>query len=133
MSVTLPSIPLQKVLDFARKEIVSMAPSAACLAGLQPSSDRLAPRLGSVGVLALGLIWLGTLGASSPPVALGGFLVAVALRFGFLFASFMPRGVVSRLVARFGVERGHSIYGRALDLLLFAQRMALVALTCASR
>jgi protein-S-isoprenylcysteine O-methyltransferase Ste14 len=132
MSATLPSIVLQKVLDFLRKEILPMAPSAARLVGFQLHSERPAERWGSVGVFALGLIWLGTLGSSSIPAALGCFLIAIALRFGFLFASFRPRGVASRLIVRFGVERGHVIYGMALDLLSFAQRLALIALSCAT-
>jgi protein-S-isoprenylcysteine O-methyltransferase Ste14 len=55
-------------------------------------------------------------------------LLAMSFRFGFLFASFRPKGLAPRLAARFGVEQGHVIYGIALELLLFAQRVSFVAL-----
>jgi protein-S-isoprenylcysteine O-methyltransferase Ste14 len=83
-------------------------------------------------VLGLGLLWLCAPGLNSSAPAIACFVAALALRFGFLFASFTPRGVAGRRCARFGVERGHTIYSMALDLTLFAQRASFIALVCAT-
>jgi protein-S-isoprenylcysteine O-methyltransferase Ste14 len=96
------------------------------------SSDDPSRGLGSVGVLALWLLWLCAPALNSSAFASACFLAAAALRFGFLFASFTPRGIARWLSARIGVERGHEIYAIALDSLLFAQRASFIALVCAT-
>ena len=125
---------LHRLYDLAlmsRRFLARNGPTAARLAGLQLHARR-ARKLGSAVVLALGVL----LALSSPGtdwrVAVLCFVLAVALRFGFLFASFIPRGIAARLELRFGMEYGHVIYGLLLDFLLFVQRLSFVALTCAT-
>jgi protein-S-isoprenylcysteine O-methyltransferase Ste14 len=131
MFAPLRSVRSQK-LALVHRELEQNAPIVAYLAGLPLPAAGAAPRLGTLGVLALGLLGLLSLPWDSSGAALACFLIAALLRFGFLFASFAPRGVAPRLVARFGVEKGHRLYAMALDLLLFAQRASFVALAYAT-
>jgi len=131
MFATVLSLRLPK-LALVHRELTLTGTIALRLAGLQLQSEQLAYRLGSAGVLALGLLWLVFAGWDSSGAASACCLAAIALRFAFLFVSFEPRGVAARLVARFGVERGHATYALALDLLLFAQRVSFIALACAT-
>lgn len=99
--------------------------------GLQLNAEQPIITLGSVGVVTLGLLWL-----SAGPVSIAAaalcFVLALGLRFGFLFASFSRRGIAERLVARFGAERGHAVYALSLDALLFIERVWFVALALAT-
>src|SRR5262245_58511931 len=131
MFLTFHSVRLPK-LGLVHRELAQHAPTAARVAGLQLNAEQPARLLGSAGILALGLSWLIVPDALSSAAAIACFLVAVSLRFGFLFASFARRGIASRLAARFGVEQGHAVYGMTLDLLLFAQRVCFIALACAT-
>lgn len=132
MFATLSLVRLQNLALVARKVLAENAPIAARVCGLHLKLDQPARGLASLGVFALGLLWLATPGSISSPAAIGCFLAAVGLRFGFLFTSFVPNGVAPRLAARFGAERGHPIYAAALDLLMFTQRVSFVALVCAT-
>jgi protein-S-isoprenylcysteine O-methyltransferase Ste14 len=112
----------------ARKVLAEQAPIVLRLLGLKLASDRV-----SLGAAALQLTVLSLLGLYAPEsnssgAAIACFLAALALRFGFTFASFTPTGVAPRLVARLGVERGHAVYATVLDLLLFAQRASFIVL-----
>ena len=131
MFATHLSVRLQKLAPVPR-ELARDVPLALRLAGLQLDSVQPAHRIGSAGLLTLGALWLGTLGWDSSGAAIACFLAAATLRFGFLFASFAPRGIAARLVARQGVEKGYATFGMALDLLLFLQRLSFVALACAT-
>jgi protein-S-isoprenylcysteine O-methyltransferase Ste14 len=131
MFATLPPVRLQKLALVGLKGVAESVPIAARVAGLQLSADPVRT-WGSVGVLALGALWLCSLGSIPNWAAIACFLVAFSLRFAFLFASFTPRGIAPRLQTRFGLERGHMIYGLALDLLLFTQRVSFVVLACAT-
>ena len=132
MFATLSLVRLQKLSVVTRKVLAENAPILARLAGMQLKLDQPLRGVGSLGVIAIGLLWLCDPGASSSGAAVGGFVLALALRFGFLFASFTRDGIAQRLTARFGAERGHAIYAAALDLVLFAQRVSFVALVCAT-
>jgi protein-S-isoprenylcysteine O-methyltransferase Ste14 len=132
MFATLSSVRLQKLAFVAQEVLATNAPIALRLSGLHLKSEQPAHALGSVGVLALAVLWLCAPGLNSGGAAIVCFALALALRFGFLFASFTPRGIASRLRARFGVERGHATYAMALDGLLFVQRASFVALVCAT-
>lgn len=129
MFATLRSVRLHKLAGVHR-ELAQNVPVVACLVGLPLRAAQ--TRLGALGVLAAGLLSLLSLPWDSSGAALACFLTAVALRFGFLFASFTRHGVASRLVARLGVEKAHTVHATALDVLLFAQRSSLVALACAT-
>jgi protein-S-isoprenylcysteine O-methyltransferase Ste14 len=129
MFATLSLIRLQKLACVARKVLAENAPIALRLAGLGLRPEQPARGLGSAALLTLGLLWLSAPGLSSSG-AVACFLLACALRFGFLFGSFVPRGISARLATRFGVERGHANYALALDLVLFAQRASFIALVC---
>jgi protein-S-isoprenylcysteine O-methyltransferase Ste14 len=131
MSATLSLVRLQKLALVAREGLERNFPIALRLAGVHLKAEQPLRGLVSLGVLMLGLLWVCDPGSSSG-VAVACFVAALALRFGFLFASFTPRGVASRLSARFGVERGHAAYSMALDLLLFAQRASFIALVVAT-
>jgi protein-S-isoprenylcysteine O-methyltransferase Ste14 len=131
MFATLPPVRLQKLALVGLKGVAESIPTAARVAGLQLNADPL--RLwGSVGVLALGALWLCSVGSISGVAAIACALVALSLRFAFLFASFTPHGIASRLQTRFGAERGYAIYRLLLDLLLFTQRVSFVVLACAT-
>jgi protein-S-isoprenylcysteine O-methyltransferase Ste14 len=132
MFATLSSVRLQKLAFVAREVLERNAPIALRLSGLHLKAEQPARGLGSLGVLALGLLWVCDPGLSSGGSALACFLAAATLRFGFLFASFVPRGIAARLTARLGVERGHAVYSMALDLLLFLQRASFIALVFAT-
>jgi protein-S-isoprenylcysteine O-methyltransferase Ste14 len=131
MFLTFHSVRLPK-LALVPRELAQHAPMAARLAGLQLNAEQPARVLGSAAVLAVGLLWVIVPEPMSSAAAVLCFLAAIALRFGFLFASFTRRGIASRLVARLGLENGHAVYGMALDLLLFAQRVSFIALACAT-
>jgi protein-S-isoprenylcysteine O-methyltransferase Ste14 len=132
MFATLSSVRLQKLPFVARKVLAQNGPIAMRLAGWHLNAEQPARGLGSVGLLAMTLLWLCAPGLNSSGLAIACFGAAVALRFGFLFASFRPRGIAARLSARLGVERGHATFAVALDLLLFAQRASFIALVCAT-
>jgi len=132
MFATLSSVRLQKLALALQNVLAENAPIAVRLAGLRLKLDQPALGLGSVGVFALGMLWLCDPGSVSSAAALTCFLAAAALRFGFLFASFEKNGLAQRLTARFGVERGHTLYATMLDLVLFAQRMSFIALVWAT-
>lgn len=131
MLATHLSVRLQKLAPVPR-ELARDVPLVLRLAGLQLDAEQPALRVGSAGVLALGALWLVSAEWDSSGAAIACFLAAATLRFGFLFASFAPRGLAARLVARQGAERGYVTFRRALDLLLFIQRMSFVALACAT-
>lgn len=131
MLATHLSVRLQKLAPVPR-ELARDVPLALRLAGLQLDAEQPALRFGSAGVLTLGALWLVSAEWDSSGAAITCFLAAATLRFGFLFASFAPRGLAARLVARQGAERGYVTFRRALDLLLFVQRMSFVALGCAT-
>jgi protein-S-isoprenylcysteine O-methyltransferase Ste14 len=105
---------------------------AARLTGLQLQPQQPVRALASFAVVTSGLLWLWVPERASSGSAVACFVAALSLRFGFLFASFVPAGVAARLEARFGQERGHATYADLLDLLLFAQRVSFVALVCAT-
>lgn len=132
MFPTLSLVRLQKLACVARKVLAENAPIALRLAGLDLQPEQPTRGLASAALLALGLLWACAPGLSSSGAAIACFSVAIVLRFGFLFTSFVPRGVASRLAARFGVERGHASYALGLDILLFVQRASFVALVCAT-
>jgi protein-S-isoprenylcysteine O-methyltransferase Ste14 len=130
MLATLSLIRLQKLALVAREVVSQNAPIAARLLGLQLKSHQPLRGLASVAVVSLGLLWLQAPGLLSTGSAMACFLAALALRFGFLFASFIPTGIASRLKARLGVAQGFMTYATALDLLVFVQRLSFVALVC---
>jgi len=132
MFATLSLVRLQKLAFVAREVLERNVPIALRLSGLNLKAEQPVRGLASLGVLALGLLWVCDPGSNSSGGAIACFAAALALRFGFLFASFRPRGLASRLSARFGVERGHATYSMALDFLLFAQRTSFIALVCAT-
>jgi protein-S-isoprenylcysteine O-methyltransferase Ste14 len=132
MSATLSLVRLQKLALVARELLERNFPVALRLAGVCLVPHQPLRGLVSSGVLTLGLLWVCDSGSNSSGVAIACFVAALALRFGFLFASFTPRGVASRLSARLGVERGHAAYSMALDFLLFAQRASFIALVVAT-
>jgi protein-S-isoprenylcysteine O-methyltransferase Ste14 len=98
--------------------------------GLQLQSRQRA--LASLAIFSCGVLWLCLPERATLGSAVGCFAAALTLRFGFLFASFVPAGVAARLQAHFGPERGQTMYAAVLDLLLFAQRLSFVALVCAA-
>jgi protein-S-isoprenylcysteine O-methyltransferase Ste14 len=104
------------------------APVVARLAGLQLQPQQPVRALASFAIFTSGLLWLCVPEGPSTGAAVAGFVAALTLRFGFLFASFVPAGVAARFQAHFGRERGHETYAAVLDLLLFAQRVSFVAL-----
>lgn len=132
MFATLALVRLQKLALVTRKVLAENAPIALRVSGLQLELDKPARGLGTLSVGILGLLWLCDPGSSTSTAAIGCFVAALALRSGFMFTSFVPRGIAQRLTARFGVERGHALYATALDLLLFAQRASFIALACAT-
>jgi protein-S-isoprenylcysteine O-methyltransferase Ste14 len=132
MSATLSLVRLQKLALIAREVLERNFPIALRLAGVHLKADQPLRGLVSSGVLTLGLLWVCDSGSNSSGVAIACFVAALALRFGFLFASFTARGVASRLSARLGVERGHAAYSMALDFSLFAQRASFIALAVAT-
>jgi protein-S-isoprenylcysteine O-methyltransferase Ste14 len=109
-----------------------MAPVAARLSGLQLKREQPVRALASFTIFISGLLWLCVPERASTGSAVACFVAALALRFGFLFASFVPAGIAARFQAHFGKERGHVMYAAVLDLLLFAQRMSFVALVFAT-
>lgn len=129
MFATLSFVRLQKLALVARKVLAENAPIAARVSGLDLKTELRA--LGSVGVLAAGVLAFHA-GSSSAGAAIACFVAALGLRFGFLFASFRPRGIADRLSERFGMERGHALYAGALDALLFLQRASFVSLVCST-
>jgi protein-S-isoprenylcysteine O-methyltransferase Ste14 len=110
----------------------TLAPVAARLAGLQLQPEQRVRALVSFSIFTSGLLWLCVSEWASTGAAITCFVAALTLRFGFLFASFVPAGIAARLRARFGQERGHGVYASLLDLLLFAERVSFVALVCAT-
>lgn len=132
MFASLSSVRLQKLTFVAQEVLARNIPIAVRLSGLHLKADQPARGLGSVAVLTLVLLWLCAPGLNSTGSAIACFTLALALRFGFLFASFTPRGIAARLRARLGIERGHTAYSMALDLSLFAQRASFLALVCAT-
>jgi hypothetical protein len=132
MFATLSLVRFQKMACVARKVLAENAPIALRLAGVDLKPEQPVRGLASAGLLALGLLWLCAPGLNSSGAAIACYLVAVALRFGFLFGSFVARGIAPRLARRFGVERGHATFATALDLVLFAQRASFIALVCAT-
>lgn len=132
MFATLALVRLQKLALVARDVLERNAPIALRLCGLHLKSDQPARGLASAAVLTLGLLWVSDPGSSSGGAAIAFFIAAAALRFGFLFASFTPRGIASRLTARLGVERGHAAYTMAQDLVLLAYRASFIAMVCAT-
>jgi protein-S-isoprenylcysteine O-methyltransferase Ste14 len=132
MSATLSLVRLQKLALVAREVLERNFPIALRLAGVHLKPEQPLRGLVSLGVLTLGLLWVCDPGLNSSGVAVACFVTALALRFGFLFASFTPRGLAWRLSARLGVERGHAAYSIALDFVLFAQRVSFIALVVAT-
>lgn len=123
---------LHELASISWRFLEQNGPTARRLAGLPEHAAPRAQKLGSAVGLALGLLLALVSSGMDSYVAGICFVVGTALRFGFLFASFIPRGIAARLHVRFGMERGHAIYGLALDLLLFVQRSSFVALTIAT-
>jgi len=132
MFATLPGVRLQKLALDSRKAVARAAPLALRLSGLYLPPDTLTRKATSLVALAPGLLWFCALGCDSVTAAVACFSVALVLRFAFLFASFIPRGVAERLTAQLGTERAHASYAFLLDVLLVAQRASLVALVCAT-
>jgi protein-S-isoprenylcysteine O-methyltransferase Ste14 len=132
MFATLSSVTLRKLALVVRELLSQNAPVTARVLGLRLEPQQPACGLASLAVFSLGLLWLSAPGSISTGSAVACFLAALALRFGFLFSSFIPAGVAARLRARLGVERGYVTYAAALDLLLFTQRVSFVALVCAT-
>src|SRR6185436_18867368 len=60
------------------------------------------------------------------------FVLSLALRYGFLFASFAPTGFVPWLKARFDAECALEVHESVLSALLFAQRLSFVGLLYAT-
>ncbi len=127
----LTEIPWRRFASRLREIIVEYAPAAVGVSGLFLARRELRARL-----LAAALVGVGLLGVAvvelSTGAAIACFVLALALRYAFLFASFTPSGVAARLKSRFGVERGHALYATALDLLLLAQRLTSLALVAAT-
>jgi protein-S-isoprenylcysteine O-methyltransferase Ste14 len=132
----LASVRLRQLASTARwllsQDARVVAPVAARVTGLQLQPQQPVRALASFAIFTSGLLWLWVPERASTGSAVACFVGALTLRFGFLFASFVPAGVAARLQARFGMERGHEAYAAVLDLLLFVQRVSFVALVCAT-
>jgi protein-S-isoprenylcysteine O-methyltransferase Ste14 len=131
MFKALSSLRLQKTARVAWRLVLQNAPLLPRMVGLHLDLEKPARGLAALAVFTLGLLWV-----CDPGLSLGAasaaFAGAVTLRFGFLFASFVPAGIAARFAARFGIERGYGAYRTVLDLLLFAQRASFLALVCAT-
>lgn len=115
-----------------RQVLADHVPVAARLLGLHLKFEQPVRGLGSIAVLGLSVLWLCTPGLPPSQAAIACLTLAYMLRFGFLFASFAPRGIASRLSARLGVQRGHQVYALALEVSLHAQRASFIALLFAT-
>lgn len=82
----------------------------------------------SLVLLAAAAAWVGLSDMISARFAITCFVLSLALRYGFLFASFAPAGCVPWLKARWDAERAVEVHESVCAVLLFAQRLSFAGL-----
>jgi protein-S-isoprenylcysteine O-methyltransferase Ste14 len=102
------------------------------MSGLSFSRRQPLRTLVSLALLAAGVAWVGLSDVISARFAITCFVLSLALRHGFLFASLARAGFAPWLKARFDAERAVEVHESVLSALVFAQRLSFAGLLYAT-